>query len=251
LVVNSTDQSSVSFPLLATGEWILPQTIKHQIKFKRCNLSNDHWNQYSKLIPNYRNLSSNQFKNFLIKSIPINDRPMIEQLLNSFSLLQSLQNRAELICTISRLKIEQNYWNYVLNLLTTPIGIWLSVVSKNMTKENFINWDHTKTKINIKSRQEFLKSKLINTQKMLEMHLQQSDSWYCPKENNSKAHLLNIISKGLSVLIENSLYYFRLNFQQKTTLLKFDIIDAHLVKTFYDLKPNEEQVSILFYNINS
>jgi len=124
----------------------------------------------------------------------MNDRFMIEQLLNSFGLLQFLQHRAELMCTISQLKIEQNYWNYVLNILMTPIGIWLSVVSKNMTKENFINWDHTKTKINIESRQEFLTRKLINTQKMLEMHLQQSDSCYWPAENKSKSHLLNIIS---------------------------------------------------------
>jgi len=164
----------------------------------------------------------------------MNDRFMIEQLLNSFGLLQFLQNRAELMCTISQLKIEQNYWNYVLNILMTPIGIWLSEVSKDIVKVNFINWDHAKTKINLESRQEFLKHKLINAQNKLEMHLQQSDSWYWPTENNSKAHLLNNISKILHVLIQNSLHYFRLNFEQKTILLKFDIIDAHLVKTFYD-----------------
>jgi hypothetical protein len=177
----------------------------------------------------------------------MNDRPTIEQLLNSFGLLQSLQNRAELLCTISRLKIERTYWNYILNLLTTPIGKWLSDSSKNIIKENFLKWDHTKTKINIENRQAFLNCQLNNAQKMLETYLSQANSWYWPKENHNKAHLQNIISQGLDVLIENSLYYFRLNFEQKLILLKYDITDAQLVKSFYDFKPNEQQVSTIFF----
>jgi hypothetical protein len=140
-------------------------------------------------------------------------------------------------------------WNYVLDLLNTPSGIWLSEASKTMLKENSLNWDHTKTKINIENRQEFLRSKLISAQNKLEIHLQTSDSWYWLTEKKTKPHLFNIISQGLQALIENSLYYLRLNFQQKTILLKFDLIDAHLVKTFYDLKPDEQQVSIPSLNI--
>lgn len=149
------------------------------------------------------------------------------------------------MCTISRLKIENNYWNYILHLLTTPIGIWLTESSKTIMKENVLNWDHTKTKLNIERRLEFLKQKRIDTQKILEINLQQFNLWYWPKENNNHDHLINILAKGLSILIENSLYYFRLNFQQKTILIKFDITDAQLVKTFYDLQPNEQQVFIL------
>ena len=55
-------------------------------------------------------------------------------------------------------------------------------------------------------------------------------------------HFLNVISKTLVILIENSLYYFRTNFEQKKILLNFDIVDAHLVKVFYDINPTRKQV---------
>ncbi|CAF1241679.1 unnamed protein product [Rotaria sordida] len=53
---------------------------------------------------------------------------------------------------------------------------------------------------------------------------------------------MNIISNALVILVENSLYYLRTNFEQKKILLQFDINDAHLVKSFYDLNPTEEQI---------
>jgi IS1 family transposase len=197
----------------------LPQTTKYRTRFKPCNLSTDHWKQYSKLIPNYKNLSSNQFKDLLIESIPLNDRPMIESSLNSFILLQFLQQRAELMCSVSQLEIEQNYWNFVINLLTTPIGVWLSGISKDTTKKNFINWDHTKTKMNIERRHQIIKHKLINAKNQLKIHLKQSYSWYWQLGNkNSKDHIIKILSNGLHVLVQNSLYYFRLNFEQKNNL---------------------------------
>jgi len=57
---------------------------------------------------------------------------------------------------------------------------------------------------------------------------------------------MNIISNALVIVVENSLYYFRTNFEQKKILLHYDMNDSDLVKSFYDLNPTEEQVSIYY-----
>jgi hypothetical protein len=104
-----------------------------------------------------------------MKAISNEYHDQIERLLNSFTVLEFLRQRAELVCTVVQLKIEQDYWNYIGNL-NLPIVAWLSKVSKDVTKENFINWDHTKTKENIAHRQRIISSKLHQTEINLFIH---------------------------------------------------------------------------------
>ncbi len=49
---------------------ISPPMNKGQTTRKRYNMSSDHWKQTSQLIPNYKHLSSDQFKCILMKAIP-------------------------------------------------------------------------------------------------------------------------------------------------------------------------------------
>ncbi|CAF4855644.1 unnamed protein product [Rotaria sp. Silwood1] len=150
LIDDSTSQLPIS--LLSTGtdpSTSTPITTHHK-RPKRFNLSNDHWKQVSTLIPNYKKLSPDQFKDLLVKMISPGDRHKIEQWLTHLTMLQYLQQRAELICTFFQLKIEEHYWNNVANLATMPIVIWLSQISKEITHKNSVKWDHTKTKRNIK-----------------------------------------------------------------------------------------------------
>jgi len=229
---------------------VSPPTITHQKGFKRYNLSTDHWRQSSKLIPNYNQLSPYQFKDLLIKVIPLDHHQNIEQWFTTFTMLQFIQQRAELMCTVFQLKIEQDYWNHRAKLTILPIMIWLLEISKDVTQQNCINWDHTKTKINIKHRQQIIENKLKQANTKLNIHLQQPYPFYWQMENKpSMDHLTNIIADALIILIRNSLYSFRTNFEQTKIQLDFDINDAHLVKSFYDLNPTEEQVSIHLFDL--
>ncbi len=123
--------------------------------------------------------------------------------------------------------------------------IWLSQISKDVTHKNAINWDHTETKMNIKHRQQIIRNKLRQAECNIYIHLQQPYPFYSQmKSKTSMDDIMNIIFNAPLMVIKNSLYYLRLNFEQKKTLLNFDIKDAHLVKSFYDLNPTEEQVCI-------
>lgn len=210
----------------------------------------DHWKQIVKLIPIYKNLSPDKFKHMLTKVIPSYYQNQIEHLLTNLTILEVIQQRAQLMCTVFQLKIEQYYWNYVSNLISMPIVIWLSEVGKHFTKQNSINWDHTKTHLNVQRRQNIINEKLQQAENNLIFHLQQPYLYYDDRQDQtSMVHFINIISDALHILVDNNLYYLRINFEQKKILLNFDITDAYLVKSFYDLNLTEEQVSIcvLFY----
>lgn len=214
-------------------------------RMKCYNLSSDHWRQIIKLIPNYENLSLHQFKSMLTKMIPFCYQNFVEQWLTNFTILEILQHRAQLMSNIVQLKIECDYWSYVSNLINMPIIIWLSEAGKDFSKKNSINWDHTKTTSNIQHRQYIIHEKLHEAENNLNFHLQQSYLHYGNIQDQFfMVHFIDIITNALHNLIDNNLYYLRINFEQKKLLLNFDINDVHIVKSFYDLNPTETQVSI-------
>ena len=237
-------QSSNLLSSKVTPEWVSSSGRTQQKTLKRYNMSSDHWRQTSQLIPNYKQLSPYRLKDLLMKAISNEHQDQIERLLNSFPVLEFLRQRAEVVCTVVQLKIEQDYWNYVGNL-NLPIVTWLSEVSTDVTKQNFINWDHTKTKTNVNHRQQIINSKLEQAEINLCVHFQQPYplDWQI-QYRNSMDHSLQIIYNALGVVLHNSLYYFHTNFEQKKILLHFDIYDAYLVKLFYALNPTSEQVSL-------
>ncbi|CAF1339053.1 unnamed protein product [Adineta steineri] len=238
-IVSTTNESSIT-----TEEWISPPSITiHRKKVKQYNLCNDHWNRISKLVPNYNELSPYQFKDVLIRIIPLRDRQNIEQWLVNFSVLEFIQQRTQLMCDVFQLKIEHDYWIYMNNLTNMPVVIWLLEISKDIIRQNSINWDHTKTKANIERRREMIHCKLQRAENHLYMHLQQPYSLSCQMETKTAMdHSMNIIMNALIVLVQNSLSPFRTNFKQKKILLEFDIHDVHLVKSFYALNPTMEQI---------
>ncbi|CAF3411927.1 unnamed protein product [Rotaria socialis] len=213
-------------------------------KMKSYNLATDYWGQIIKLIPNYENLSPYQFKHVLTKVIPLCYQNFMEQWLTNFNILEVLQQRAQLMSTVFQLRIEQDYWNYISNLINMPIVIWLSEVGKDFTKQNSINWDHTKTESNIQRRLHIIHAKLQQAEHNLTFHLQQLYLHYGDIQDQFfMVHFIDIITNTLRILVNNNLYYFRTNFEQKKILLHFDTTDAHLTKSFYDLNPTEKQIS--------
>lgn len=249
-IVDLTTDSTSSMSSIQTGEWMSPSTELYTTRFKRCNLATDHCNQCSKYLPNYKNLSDHQFKDLLMKGIADKHRPEVEQVLSNYFMLRFIRKHAELMCYVSQLKLERAYWYFVLQLLDMPIGNWLSEIPKAMLNKNSLNWDRMKTKINIQHRQANSKRLLKSAQGKLRDHSKEQQLFPRPFDRrSSQDRLLLVIYTGLHVLVENSLYYFRLNFQQKRILLESDLIQASLVKSFHDLNPSAEQVFIYFFAI--
>ncbi|CAF4248542.1 unnamed protein product, partial [Rotaria sordida] len=124
-----------------------------------------------------------------------------------------------------------------------PVVTWLSEVSKDVTEKNSINWDHSKTKLNIQYQQNLIQNKLQRLEINLYNYLQRYSSNL--KMNDDKISFeqwMKIICNALVVLMQNDLHHFNTNFEQKKILFTYDINDAHLVKSFYDLNPIEEQL---------
>ncbi|CAF1383884.1 unnamed protein product [Rotaria sordida] len=213
----------------------------HQKMKNHYDLPTDDWKLICKLLPNYKILSSHEFKRLLCKTIPT-DHYQIQQWLASTEILQFSQQLAIFICTSFQLKIEEDYWYYIGNL-NMPVVAWLSEVSKDVTEKNFINWDHSKTKLNIQYQQNLIRNKLQRLEINLYNYLQRYSSNL--KMNDDKISFeqwMNIICNALFVLMQNDLHHFNTNFEQKKILFTYDINDANLVKSFYDLNPIEEQV---------
>ncbi|CAF3974765.1 unnamed protein product [Rotaria sordida] len=88
-------------------------------------------------------------------------------------MLHFIRRRALLMCTLSELKIEEDYWKHVADE-AMPTVRWLSQASKDITKRNSINWDYPRTEHNIRHRQKLIYNKLQQAEANLKVHLQQS-----------------------------------------------------------------------------
>ena len=235
-------QSSVSLPLMGIGDWVLPPTKKYEERFQCDNFSTDHWQQSSKLIPNYNQSSCHSFKHLLSTAIPTYCQ-QIQPYLADATTLQFLREHASVVCTFVQLNIESDYWKYIADL-NMPVVVWLSELSKDIIRQNSINWDHTKTKMNIQYRQNLIRNKLKCVETDLNAHLLRCPSSLQIQHKISLESSREILFKALFVLIHNDLARFRGNFERKKILWKYDVDDAKLVKLFYDLNPTDEQVNL-------
>ncbi|CAF1429934.1 unnamed protein product [Rotaria sordida] len=138
------------------------------------DLPTDDWKLTCKLLPNYKILSSHEFKRLLCKTIPT-DHYQIQQWLANTDMLQFSQQLAIFMCTSFQLKIEEDYWYYIGNL-NMPVVTWLSEVSKDVTEKKSINWDHSKTKLNIQYQQNLIRNKLQRLEINLYNYLQRYSS---------------------------------------------------------------------------
>lgn len=216
-------------------------------KIRHRTLSTDHSKQKHQLLPNYRNLSSVVFQHLLIQALPTYYHDQIQYYLRNNDMIKILQELAQLICDYFQMKIEQDYWNYVANL-DMSVLIWLSQISKEVMKENSLNWDHCKTPITIRNRQIFIKNNLEQVEMNLSNYLQRHSFNLRIEQRTYDEQFMSILLNILINGIQDSLQNFINNFQKKSILLTYDINDAYLVKTFYDLNPTNEQVHIDFFH---
>lgn len=209
-------------------------------------MANDHWRQLSKLIPNYEQVSLCRFRDLFLDRVACDDHPKIEHWLSDSTLLQFVHQQAALTCVVMQLHIEQSYWQYIAQL-DMPAMQWITGISKALSKQNSLNWDHTKTKANIAYRQSIVSEHLERATSTLYAHLQQMFLYVSSrpmKDQTRLAEVAHLLWDGIMMLVQHSLFYFRTNFEQKRILLSYDLQAAHLVKSLYDLNPTEEQVSI-------
>ena len=203
-------------------------------KPRHSTLSIDHWKQSPFMVPQYQKMARSHLRESLANALPDRHDDIMEWLADSkvFNFVKQQVYQASLIY---QYEIELNYWNSVTDA-AGPVLAMLSTESRRFTKENYIHWDCPQTMQNIQHRQRLIHSKLKTCQ----------TPW-----NHHTKHLtfigittacLDIIHQASKNLLQADFRPYSVKLNEKLIILDYDIHDIQLVKSFYDMLPNREQV---------
>jgi len=143
-----------------------------------------------------------------------------------------------------QLEMEKDYWKHVTDGLLTAIQ-WLSRMPKNLTRRYSINWDYPRTEQNIRHRQRSIENKLNQISQEVQFHSQKYPSCWTISDKILIDQAMHMISDTLQVIMGNDLQNLHTRFEEKKILIQYDAYDIHLLKTFLDLYPTQDQVIFL------
>ena len=198
------------------------------------------------LIQNYNQMSPDTFTQLILKNIPTNYHDRIQECLTDIELLKYVQQLAYIWSHFFRIKIEEDYWNYVDNVNTSAITCLSEDISKGVIRQSSMNWDPRTMETTIQCRKTSVQNKLKQMEYYLLKHMCEMSSKFDLKNKIHIKHSIDIIFKTFGIILQNDLNPMHVNFEQRKLLLYFTVRDAHLVKSFYDLNPTEKQVRISF-----
>ncbi len=118
----------------------------------------------------------------------------------------------------------------------------VALLTLNLTRRYSINWDYPRTERNIRHRQRLTENKLNRICQQVQIHSQQYSSCWSISDKTLIDQIMHMISDALKVMIENDLQNLHTRFEQKKILIQYDAYNVHLLKSFYDLHPREDQV---------
>ena len=151
--------------------------------------------------------------------------------------LQYVRTYAHLLNNTCYLKLEQHYWEYYDKVATTE-GIWSSPLEKELIKTNNLYRINFKTKSQLERHRQLIFNRLQKTENELNKHKQQ------PFDRSID---MNRLSTILLAFVRQGQHKLLKDFEQKKQILQFDANDHRLIKTFYNLKPIENQVGTIYY----
>jgi hypothetical protein len=202
----------------------------------------DKWKLSPELTPKYGKIQNQQFKNSLCQANPCYRQQLEQYLSSNPKLLSFVQQYAHLMSMRFQIEMEKDYWKHVIDGLL-PAVKWLSRMPKNLTGRYSINWDYPRTELNIRHRQRSTENKLNRIRQQVQIHSPQYSSCWSISDKTLIDQIMHMICDALKVMIENDLQNLHTQFEQKKILIQYDAYDVHLLKSFYDLHPREDQVS--------
>ncbi|CAF3049806.1 unnamed protein product [Rotaria socialis] len=199
----------------------------------------DKWKTSRQLIPNYSKMSSRLFVDLLCTNLASHQNKIKHWLIHT-NQLQRFRRYAELLNNILLLEIEQDYWETITDSVSIEI-IWLSNMPKDTTKINSINWAYPRTIENLNKRQTIIQNKLKQAQHQLMIQLKEESLIVRPSISKS-IDPLNLLTTAIKELVHQGQQRLRTMYEEQKIIFGFDHNDLHLVKSFYDLNPTEEQL---------
>ena len=183
--------------------------------------------------PKYLIVPDQIFKEMLSKSLTGAEN--LVQLLDTPEKLQFVRTYAHLLNNAFYLQLEQDFWGYYDKILTTECILSLPF-DKEMAETNNLYRIKFKTKIQLEKHHKIILSRLQKADNDLNKHKQQQ-----PFDTSIDAQGLSTI---ISAFVRRGQHKLCAEFERKKLILKFDVNDYRLIKAFYNLKPDENQVDI-------
>jgi hypothetical protein len=180
--------------------------------------------------PKYLKVPDQIFKEMLSKSLVGEDN--INQLLDTPEKLQFVRTYAYLLNNVFYFKLEQEFWEHY-NTVCISEAIWSLPTAKDIAKENNLYRITFKTKAQLEKHRQLIANRLQEAEDNLNKHKQQ------PIHGSIDMHKLSTV---ITAFVRQGQHKLSLEFERKKSILQFDAIDHRLVKTFYNLKPMENQV---------
>lgn len=184
--------------------------------------------------PKYLKSSDQVFKQMLSKSIV--GAESIVQSLNTSEKLQFARTYAHLLNNVFYLKLEQDFWQYYVQVLTTE-GIWsLLPFEQEIIKKNNLYRLKFKSKPQLEKYRKLISDRLQKAEFDLNQHTQQP---------SARSIDMQRLSTVIPAFVRQGQHKLSSDFERRKRILQFDAHDHRLIQTFYNLKPSENQVTTI------
>ena len=199
-------------------------------------------NQEEKIVVDYWNISDSEFKQRLraIVEDDLQRKTKIQHWLETDDeVLQFVRQRSCLIANVYSLKMEQDFWKTYHN--NTQIEVhWLSKMSETMLKYNNISETFVKTQNYMNKHLKIIESQLQQAIQKLNEHLQEQQQQQVLKLSTIDMSLITPVTIAFVRQDQSQLCK---KYEETNSELMLYVNDIRLVEEFYDLKPNNVQVS--------
>lgn len=211
-------------------QWVAPSTGFDRSQPRHSTLSIDHWKQSPFMVPQYQNMSRSLLQESLAHALPDHRNDIMAWLTNS-TLFNFVKEQVQQAALIYQYEIELNYWNSVADVAEPALAL-LSTEARGFTRDNYIRWDYPQTTQNVQHRQRLTHNKLERCQ----------TPWKHSTFIGISEACLNILRQASNNLIQADFRRFSDKLNEKLIILEYDVHDIQLVKSFYAMLPNREQV---------
>ena len=187
--------------------------------------------------PQYLKVSDRVFKQMLSNSIKDGDK--LVQLLDTNEKLQFVRQMTEVTNNLQYLTLQRQLWQDYYNIGINEGDIWPSQLSKADAKLHHTCRTYGFHRHIIEKRQQKIKHHVQRTIHELQQYLiklQQNIQQWQPFIDP------DILSNSINECVKNGQKRLRHEFDYKRKMLEFNSNDHRLIKQFYDLQPNEEEV---------
>lgn len=230
----STDDGSSKLGSESGHRWMTPPNAFEQAETQHSNLSTDIWKQRGSRVPQYQKMGRSLFQESLANAIPQYQQDIRLWLANPkvFNFVKQLVHNATVVY---HSEMELHYWNAMITAAGSTLAL-LSSESRDFTRKNYVHWDYPQTERNIRHRQQGIQNRMNQFKAKLSAHMEHQTGIGMTAES------MEIIRQASNAMIEVHFRMLYVKLNDKLILLQYDLYDVHLVKSFYDMFPNEAQV---------